>query len=300
MSSLIAGLELDQWIRLKEVPSTNDYLMNSSLPAGSVVTAENQSRGKGRSGRLWRQSPARGLYFSGAMGWKDQPPGPLFSLAMGLAVHESIMTIAVNNPHIRLKWPNDLVRWTDTHGENPARRLVRPEKLGGILIEGKAHSEGWMTVIGIGINWMGAPEAADEDAFVPGALFPLQQDHSVPSTQSTDSTSGANSTSEMEERPSRSAGSADNHASTISPDISSTVPSIDDFVPVLIRSLNHHARIYDHWDTIQRFKRLDILQGRNIRIEGRKAQVQDLDSRGSLVLDTGEILTDSARSIQIL
>ncbi|MCB1171510.1 MAG: hypothetical protein KDK25_14285, partial [Leptospiraceae bacterium] len=49
---------------------------------------------------------------------------------------------------------------------------MRLEKLGGILIEGKSNGGMWQTVVGIGINWLGAPEQEQGDTYAPGFLFP--------------------------------------------------------------------------------------------------------------------------------
>ena len=157
-------LELDQWIQLESIGSTNDYLMQGSQPPGTVVTARKQTAGKGRSGRSWRMGEGDALYFSGLFQWKDSPPRPMFSLAMGLAVLDALRFWPgrpSESKDLHLKCPNDLVR-KDANGL---------QKLGGLLIEGRQQAGKWQTVVGIGINWSTAPEYSEGDALKPGCIL---------------------------------------------------------------------------------------------------------------------------------
>lgn len=296
---LLHPLELDQWIRLQEVDSTNDYLMHSSLPAGTIVTAGKQSKGRGRSGRQWREAPQQGLYFSGILGWEDRPPGNTFSLAMALGLLDALQNrYPQAADSVALKWPNDLVRIQamTENGEvsgvadvsatsaSPGEKLpgnsrsgkeradvgsigeavhkkevhrMRLEKLGGILIEGKSNGGMWQTVVGIGINWLGAPEQEQGDTYAPGFLFP------------------ANVGQEPREMP-------------------------EDFVPDLIAALNRRALQYEQSNTLQDFQKWDVLQNRHIQYDGRAMRVAGLDREGALLLEDGSRITDSARTLEIL
>jgi BirA family transcriptional regulator, biotin operon repressor / biotin---[acetyl-CoA-carboxylase] ligase len=93
---------------------------------GTVVTAGEQSAGRGRQGRTWSAAPGRALLCSIVI----RDPVALLPLAAGVAVAEVVGALA------RLKWPNDV--------------LVDGRKVAGILVEGRPQ-EGW-AVVGIGLN----------------------------------------------------------------------------------------------------------------------------------------------------
>jgi BirA family transcriptional regulator, biotin operon repressor / biotin---[acetyl-CoA-carboxylase] ligase len=116
-------------LHLRATTSTNDRareLAQAGAPHGTLVTAGEQSAGRGRQGRTWSAPPGSALLMSLVL--RDAPA--LLPLAAGVAVAEVAGTDA------RLKWPNDV--------------LVHGRKVAGILAEGRPH-EGW-TVLGIGLN----------------------------------------------------------------------------------------------------------------------------------------------------
>jgi len=98
----------------------------AGAPHGTVVTASEQTAGRGRQGRTWSAPPGRALLCSVLI----RDPEPLLPLAAALAVAE------VAGAGARIKWPNDV--------------LLDGRKLAGVLIEGRPQ-EGW-AVLGIGIN----------------------------------------------------------------------------------------------------------------------------------------------------
>lgn len=130
--------------RLASVPSTNDAarrLVGSDAAHGTVVVAEEQTRGRGTKGRAWHSPAGLGLYASFILRW-DDPAGlagsfPLLPLAAGLAAAGAVLESS--GVEARIKWPNDLVR--------------DRKKLGGILTEGvlRAGAPGH-AVVGIGVN----------------------------------------------------------------------------------------------------------------------------------------------------
>jgi BirA family biotin operon repressor/biotin-[acetyl-CoA-carboxylase] ligase len=116
-------------LHLRRVDSTNARareLAAAGAPHGTLVTAAEQTAGRGRQGRTWVAPPGRALLASLVL---REPPA-LLSLAAGLAVAD------VAGPDSRLKWPNDV--------------LLDGRKLAGILVEGRPQ-HGW-AVLGIGIN----------------------------------------------------------------------------------------------------------------------------------------------------
>ena len=116
-------------LHLRATTSTNDRareLAARGAPHGTIVTAGEQSVGRGRQGRTWSAPPGRALLLSVVV----RRPLDLLPLAAGLAVARAI------GPQASIKWPNDV--------------LVDGRKLAGILAEGRPQ-EGW-AVIGIGLN----------------------------------------------------------------------------------------------------------------------------------------------------
>ena len=101
-------------------------LAAGGAPHGTLVTAGEQTAGRGRQGRSWVAPPGAALLASLVL----RRPDPLLSLRGGLAVAD------VAGPAARVKWPNDV--------------LVDGRKLAGVLAEGRPQ-EGW-AVLGVGIN----------------------------------------------------------------------------------------------------------------------------------------------------
>ena len=98
----------------------------AGAPHGTLVTALEQTDGRGRQGRRWHASPASALLCSLVL----RDPPPLLPIAAGVAVAELAGAQAM------LKWPNDV--------------LLDGRKVAGILIEGRPQ-ERW-AVLGIGVN----------------------------------------------------------------------------------------------------------------------------------------------------
>ncbi|HTT02091.1 MAG TPA: biotin--[acetyl-CoA-carboxylase] ligase [Steroidobacteraceae bacterium] len=123
------------------LPSTNAALLErTDLPLGhsDVLTAEHQSAGRGRRGRVWLAPPGGAICLS--LSWNfAQLPRDLGALGLAVGVCALRALRACGAQGVRLKWPNDLV--------------LEQGKLGGILIEMRAESGGpAYVVIGVGIN----------------------------------------------------------------------------------------------------------------------------------------------------
>ena len=131
---------------LGRVDSTNDWLARAELKRPTVVSAEEQTKGRGRRARRWA-SPSGGVYVS--VGWQ-MPAGTSIPTALPLVVgmHLCEGLEALGIPGIGLKWPNDLV--------------VNGAKLAGVLVECLDRAAGGRSlVIGIGINRQPPAQAAD-------------------------------------------------------------------------------------------------------------------------------------------
>jgi len=119
-------------LHLRRTDSTNARareLAAAGAPHGTLVTAGEQTAGRGRQGRSWSAPPDRALLCSIVLRELD----PLLPLQAALAVAD---VAAWAGLEARIKWPNDV--------------LVDGRKLAGILVEGRPQ-EGW-AVLGIGIN----------------------------------------------------------------------------------------------------------------------------------------------------
>lgn len=131
---------------LHTVDSTNEQalaLAAAGAPDGSVVSADEQTAGRGRRGRQWH-SPEGGLYLSYIVRDIASIARPsLLTLAAGVAAARAVAS--VTGFEVRLKWPNDL--------------LTRDAalKIAGILAEGSGVGHQLeFVVIGIGINVSGS------------------------------------------------------------------------------------------------------------------------------------------------
>lgn len=134
----------------EEVSSTNDLLKErvargESVPAGTVVAALRQIRGRGRRGNVWQSSVGGDLTFSFVWsGLKGLEEAGTLPLACGLAVRDFL---ALPNIGIRsmCKWPNDV--------------LIDGEKICGILTEAVTGGKGThFFIVGIGVNVRTFPE----------------------------------------------------------------------------------------------------------------------------------------------
>lgn len=108
-------------------------LADAGAPHGTVVTADEQTAGRGRQGRSWVAPPGSAVLMSVVVRNLDEA-GALLPLATAVAVCEAAESVAP--VRCAIKWPNDV--W------------VERRKLCGILVEGRPAA-GW-AVVGIGLN----------------------------------------------------------------------------------------------------------------------------------------------------
>jgi len=126
----------------REVGSTNAVareLAAAGAPHGTLVTADHQTAGRGRSDRTWQAAPGSSVLMSVVV----RPADPLLSLRAAVAVAEvaergqgATGGPGGASPLVGIKWPNDV--------------LIDGRKVCGILVEGRPQEE-W-AVLGIGLN----------------------------------------------------------------------------------------------------------------------------------------------------
>lgn len=121
-------------LHLRETGSTNDRaraLAIAGAPHGTLVTADAQTSGRGRQGRVWSAPPGHALLLSVVL---RRPPA-LLPLHAAVAVAETVAS-AAPSAAVGIKWPNDV--------------HLDGRKVAGILAEGRPQ-EGWV-VLGVGLN----------------------------------------------------------------------------------------------------------------------------------------------------
>jgi BirA family transcriptional regulator, biotin operon repressor / biotin---[acetyl-CoA-carboxylase] ligase len=124
-----------------QTSSTNDVALEMGREGkteGTVIIAEEQTKGRGRLGRSWQSERGTGVYLSILL-CPPIPPrqAPLLSLVTAIAACQAIEEVSPLKPDI--KWPNDI--------------LVGGKKCGGILVEMNSDLDRIrQLVIGIGIN----------------------------------------------------------------------------------------------------------------------------------------------------
>ena len=140
-----------QVLRFESIDSTNEESLRR-LAAGEKapfwIVADEQTRGRGRSGRRW-QSPAGNLYATLVIETGvTAAVATQLSFVAGLAVHDAVAAHlpAGQLSRLRLKWPNDV--------------MLGGAKLAGILLESLASQKGkgLAVILGIGINVAHAPQ----------------------------------------------------------------------------------------------------------------------------------------------
>lgn len=126
---------------MKTVDSTNleaKRLAEAGASHGTLVTAEEQTSGKGRRGRSWISVPGQGVWMSFVLRPDiELENSSMLTLVAALAVEKGIKDAAGIDG--RIKWPNDV--------------LVNGKKVCGILTELSAQMDELnYIVVGIGIN----------------------------------------------------------------------------------------------------------------------------------------------------
>ena len=125
----------------ESVGSTNNIAYDLALkgaPEGTIVIANEQTKGKGRLGRKWSSPPKSGIYFSCILR-PDIMPNEVSKITLVAAVSTVKAIRKFSGLEALIKWPNDI--------------LISDRKAGGILTELKAEMDRVnFVILGIGIN----------------------------------------------------------------------------------------------------------------------------------------------------
>jgi len=246
-------------VHLRRTSSTNDRareLAIAGAPDGTLVTASEQTAGRGRDGRRWSAPAGSSLLMSLVL----RAPPPLLPLSAAVAVCD------VAGEQALVKWPNDIVVRLDDALGTPARRTPRGPrdpgeaaarqpalaKLAGILIEARPQQQ-W-AVLGIGVN------VAVRLEDLPEELRPGPAD-GVPSWN----------------RP----------AATLGRPPSEVEPFLSGLLDALERRLAQ-----DPEATLEAWRKRDALRGREIAWAGGHGHAEGIDGAGRLVV----ALSDGGRT----
>lgn len=130
-------------ISLESVDSTNTYAKNllseKRPPEGTLITAAEQTAGRGQAGSKWQTAAGLNLTASFILypTFLSADKQFFLNMAVSLAVRE--LCEEITGHEIRIKWPNDIYQ--------------RNKKLAGILIENIISGSNLSSsVVGIGLN----------------------------------------------------------------------------------------------------------------------------------------------------
>lgn len=136
------GFTGSQIIRLDSVDSTNNYaaglIKSTKVFDGTVITAFEQTQGKGQLGNKWQSKAGKNLTLSLVIYPKNLSPLNHYVLSevAALAVSDLLLVFGIDN---FIKWPNDIV--------------TAKGKISGILIENSIAGDSIThSIIGIGLN----------------------------------------------------------------------------------------------------------------------------------------------------
>jgi BirA family biotin operon repressor/biotin-[acetyl-CoA-carboxylase] ligase len=130
-------------IKLDAIDSTNEFLKglsnNEDIQNFTVVTAENQLKGKGQMGSKWDSESGKNLIMSVLVKSFLFDNETVFNLNVVVSLSVIRALKKYNIPELSIKWPNDI--------------MSANKKIGGILIENSIKGDGTITsIIGLGLN----------------------------------------------------------------------------------------------------------------------------------------------------
>jgi BirA family biotin operon repressor/biotin-[acetyl-CoA-carboxylase] ligase len=138
LKTKILGKDILSYRTLGSTNQLGFRLAESGVGEGTLIVADEQTKGRGRMGRGWYSPPKLGLWMSLILR-PEIPPfkAPGLSICAGLALAQAIG--GLTGMDARIKWPNDC--------------LVNDRKVGGILLELSAELDRInFVIVGIGVN----------------------------------------------------------------------------------------------------------------------------------------------------
>jgi BirA family biotin operon repressor/biotin-[acetyl-CoA-carboxylase] ligase len=174
LQDALADLPINEIHFFHSIGSTNDvaaaWLANGA-PDSALVVSDEQTAGRGRSGRQWYTPPQAALAFSLVLRFDEVSNigGHLARLAGlgGLAVCDALY-MDYKLP-AQIKWPNDV--------------LVGRRKIAGVLVEARwqgQHLEGF--ILGIGVNVLSQSTTPPAELAFPATCVELEAGKSIDRT----------------------------------------------------------------------------------------------------------------------
>lgn len=125
-------------IEFKTIDSTNKYakeLCKTNPENGTIIIADEQTKGRGRFGNTWESHKNKGLYYSIIFKKLPNLNYETLTLFICLGITKLLEDYSIES---KIKWPNDI--------------LINGEKVCGILSEVTQSPNEDYIIIGIGIN----------------------------------------------------------------------------------------------------------------------------------------------------
>lgn len=121
-------------------------LSDAGAPSWTLIVADHQTSGRGRSGGTWLSQPGSSVMFSLVIRPERPEALSLLPIRIGLILARTLDELLLTRgsvteeemPLVGLKWPNDLV--------------IGNGKVGGILVEGISRGTEQAIIIGVGLN----------------------------------------------------------------------------------------------------------------------------------------------------
>jgi BirA family biotin operon repressor/biotin-[acetyl-CoA-carboxylase] ligase len=226
-------------------------LAGAGAPGGTIVTAREQTAGRGRVGRVWTAPEGKALLYSAILRPLDARH-LLLPLSVPLAVCAAAEALRPGS-ECMVKWPNDV--W------------LEGRKLAGVLIEAKPQ-DGW-AVIGVGLNLSIAPEEFPPDLRQPAiSLFSFREKGRW---------RGSDGRSPL------LSGEPPPPALPTAAAPSGLPPTPSTAAVVLNRHLDHWAWAGDE-EVLAEWRRRDGLLGREVAWEDGSGVADGIDDRGNLIV----------------
>ena len=171
IQAALGDISLGGFRFFQSIGSTNDEALAwaaQGAPDFSLVVADEQTSGRGRSGRKWFTPPKTALAFSLILRpTADERTHPARTTGLGaLALADSLQTLGLA-PHI--KWPNDV--------------LLNGRKTAGILVESVWTGDTLdASILGMGVNVLAASVPPADQTLFPATSIERELGHPIERT----------------------------------------------------------------------------------------------------------------------
>jgi BirA family biotin operon repressor/biotin-[acetyl-CoA-carboxylase] ligase len=154
--ALAAAMSMPRVVLIERVTSTMDEahrLGAEGAPGGTLIIADEQTAGRGRSGKRWTSGQHLGIWMT--LLERPSTPSGLDVLSLRIGLHVAPVLELFSGAPVRIKWPNDL--------------YIGSRKVGGVLVEARWREQKaeWVS-IGVGVNIISPAEVETAVGLLPG------------------------------------------------------------------------------------------------------------------------------------